>query len=660
VPKQVLLIEDEESVAKAIGEVCTSLPDVEVAFARNGAAGLDALQQIAFDLVVLDILLPGGMDGYKVASSMRDAGSKASIVVLSGFVKDPKVQRDLQAKYGVRAVLQKPLVPEDLRAAIASALGVGAARTSTGSMPAISGSAAPAQVGSFQLELSGVPVPALFGELFRAKAEGVLDLGRGNTKKRFYLQRGFFRYATSNVRAETLAGLAQARGVPEAKLNAALQTARDQGLALTDVLVAQRVVSEKDLGVLLVAQTEEVAMTALDWPDGKASFKAGPVQTGPEARANPVMCVLRGLKQRVQPAQARRWLEAQKSAVLERTPEFERELFSIRNLFAGETVTPGVNGRFTLGELLGRAKDPDVQLLHALLACGLARVKGAPPVSLAGGARPATEPGVPAFVARPGTRSVRDYTAEEKTARTQIFAEQARLATATTHYQVLGVQPGAEASAIKSAFLRLARTYHADAYPGLELGDAATVLDDIFKRVTEANRVLGSPEERATYDHVLDAKSRGLPSNVDEVMQAESMFARAESAQKAGRLPDAEKLYREAVALNAGEPNYLLALANAVYRLKGKAGTTEVLDLLDKSIALKHDSPAALLLRGQLLLETGDAKQALELARRITGLQAGYPGAMELLRQAKVASTGPAVPEKSGGFFGKLLGGKGK
>ncbi len=137
-------------------------------------------------------------------------------------------------------------------------------------------------------------------------------------------------------------------------------------------------------------------------------------------------------------------------------------------------------------------------------------------------------------------------------------------------------------------------------------------------------------------------------------------FQRGEGSRKAGRLKEAEKLYREAVALNAGEAHYLFALANAVAQMQGKAGHKEALELLDKSLKLKQDNKAAMLLRGQLLLEAGDAKLALEVGRSIINLEAGYNGAMDLVKAAKAAmASGPATTEK-GGLFGKLFGSKGK
>jgi CheY-like chemotaxis protein/tetratricopeptide (TPR) repeat protein len=666
--KQVLIIEDDDAVAKAVAEVCAGLGEVEVALAKTGSAGVDKFGQQAFDLVMLDILLPGNLDGYKVAEALRDkpGGAEVPIVVMSGFVKDPKVQKELQARFALKALLLKPLKPDDVRLAVAGALGLARPLSNPTPVAPLAAEAAAPKAESFVADLRELTVPELFGELFRRKAEGALDLTRGQTKKRFYLQRGWFRYGTSNVRAETLSGILPSRGVPEARVAEAMARAKSEGIAVTDALVELRVITERDVPALLANQTEEVAITALGWPDGKASFKAQVVDSGPEGRANPVMCVLKGLKRTGTAEQSRAALEPQRNAVLERTPELERELFAVRGLFAGETMTAAINGKLKVGELLGRAKDIDAQLLHALVACGLARVKGAAPMHL-GAARPTTEPGTPAFVpgggARPQTSSLRkQHSPIEEQARQQVFGEQRRLAAAADHYQVLGVPRGADAATIKTAYFKLARAFHADSFAGMDLGDAAPALEEVFKRVTEANRVLSHEEERTTYNLILENKAKGLPTSVEQVMQAEATFQRAESARKAGRLKDAEKLYREAVAQNAGEANFLLSLATAVHQMYGKASDAEVLDLLDKCLKIKQDSLPAMLLRGQLLLNGGEFKPALEIGRKILGIQADYPGAMELIKQAKAGvAGGPGAPgSEKGGLLGKLFGGKGK
>jgi two-component system, OmpR family, response regulator RpaA len=66
---QLLLIEDDEVVARTIQRSLRGL-ECQVYRQPDGPAGLAAMRQAAFDLVILDVALPG-MDGYTVARQMR-------------------------------------------------------------------------------------------------------------------------------------------------------------------------------------------------------------------------------------------------------------------------------------------------------------------------------------------------------------------------------------------------------------------------------------------------------------------------------------------------------------------------------------------------------------------------------------------------------------
>ena len=63
------------------------------------------------------------------------------------------------------------------------------------------------------------------------------------------------------------------------------------------------------------------------------------------------------------------------------------------------------------------------------------------------------------------------------------------------YYKILGVEPSADAKAIKSAYRRLARKYHPDV--SKEAG-----AEDRFKEINEAHEVLGDEKRRAEYERL--------------------------------------------------------------------------------------------------------------------------------------------------------------
>lgn len=62
------------------------------------------------------------------------------------------------------------------------------------------------------------------------------------------------------------------------------------------------------------------------------------------------------------------------------------------------------------------------------------------------------------------------------------------------YYEVLGVDKGADESAIKSAYRKLAKKYHPDVNPGDKEAEKK------FKEATEAYGILSDPEKRRQYD----------------------------------------------------------------------------------------------------------------------------------------------------------------
>jgi curved DNA-binding protein CbpA len=83
-----------------------------------------------------------------------------------------------------------------------------------------------------------------------------------------------------------------------------------------------------------------------------------------------------------------------------------------------------------------------------------------------------------------------------------------------THYELLGVQPGSGADALRHAYQGFAATFHPDAHAH-RTPEERNAVNTIFKRGTEAFRVLSDPTLRARYDEQLTPKAaapaRGAP-----------------------------------------------------------------------------------------------------------------------------------------------------
>jgi PAS domain S-box-containing protein len=105
---RILLIEDGVDAADTL-RYLLEMAGHRVEVARTGPAGLEAARRWPPDLVLCDLALPGGMDGYEVARALRAAPPRLPIrlVALSGSGQHEDQRRAYQAGFDQR--LTKPI-----------------------------------------------------------------------------------------------------------------------------------------------------------------------------------------------------------------------------------------------------------------------------------------------------------------------------------------------------------------------------------------------------------------------------------------------------------------------------------------------------------------------------------------------------------------------
>lgn len=120
---QLVAIEDEPEIAELLRVVLTS-PSVELSFAATGNEGLALIRQVRPDLAILDVMLPGELDGWDVFDTLRADPAFASLPVLMLTVqRHPAERAHLFADDGINQYLTKPFDPLVLRDRIERMLG---------------------------------------------------------------------------------------------------------------------------------------------------------------------------------------------------------------------------------------------------------------------------------------------------------------------------------------------------------------------------------------------------------------------------------------------------------------------------------------------------------------------------------------------------------
>jgi CheY-like chemotaxis protein len=118
---RILLVDDNHDSAEMLAEILR-LWGHAVQVADDGAAALRLAAQDAFDVIVLDIGLPG-LDGYEVARRLRTQSTAARVIALSGYGDADHRRRAEEA--GFDGYLVKPADPDEVREILAAPPGDG-------------------------------------------------------------------------------------------------------------------------------------------------------------------------------------------------------------------------------------------------------------------------------------------------------------------------------------------------------------------------------------------------------------------------------------------------------------------------------------------------------------------------------------------------------
>lgn len=113
---RILIADDHEMFREGIKRICEDNPDIVVAGeASNGIEALDRVSKEEFDLLLLDIAMPGlsGLDALKQLKSMKP---KLRVLVLSMYPEDEYAIRAIKA--GAAGYLTKAKASHELMAAI--------------------------------------------------------------------------------------------------------------------------------------------------------------------------------------------------------------------------------------------------------------------------------------------------------------------------------------------------------------------------------------------------------------------------------------------------------------------------------------------------------------------------------------------------------------
>lgn len=118
---KVLLVDDEKSISSIFATALRAM-DFEVETACDAESAVERVEARAFDVLVVDMILPG-MDGVALTRSVHEAHPETKVIVLTGAPSDDNYTETMNA--GAFAYLKKPIrlaeLTEEIKRAAAAA-----------------------------------------------------------------------------------------------------------------------------------------------------------------------------------------------------------------------------------------------------------------------------------------------------------------------------------------------------------------------------------------------------------------------------------------------------------------------------------------------------------------------------------------------------------
>ena len=111
--KTILVVEDQADIRKLI-RMTMEMVDRVVHEADNGEEGLRLVRGLRPDLVLLDVMMPGSLDGYQVCQFIKQDPALREIKVVMLTARGQQADFEMGRQAGADAYLTKPFSPLEL------------------------------------------------------------------------------------------------------------------------------------------------------------------------------------------------------------------------------------------------------------------------------------------------------------------------------------------------------------------------------------------------------------------------------------------------------------------------------------------------------------------------------------------------------------------
>jgi curved DNA-binding protein CbpA len=479
--------------------------------------------------------------------------------------------------------------------------------------------------------LEEISLPRLLIDLYRARFDGRVELGRQRVEQTFLFASGVAVGCESAAKKNDLCDQLVAAGtITQEDCDRAISLVESRGCKEASALLELDLLDPRGLVLALRDQIRIRLLECISWPKGAFSLDAG---SPPSDAANPfkidVYDVLQaGIEAHWRADQVLGDLEPKIERFASKNDRFSSIFERLESDDALAAFVQALDGTRAFWDALKLATSP-----RSLAAAWVLDAAGALDYSLESNAADSKTPVEVeiSFTDSANTKSQRP-TADESTPDLGSKPVESKAAAALRseitsrleklddldYYQLLSIDAEAKADTIKASYLQAAKRYHPDALAKAGLDKKTRQqANNVFARISKAYSVLSNQRQRAEYDEA--QRSSEGPIDAARLANAESLYRKGEMLLRSGNFAGALEFLRPAVELWPDESDYCSALGWALYR---KLPSEPVLarEQLERAIELSPQNATAIHRLSITVRSMGEDEKAdslLERARSI-------------------------------------------
>lgn len=112
-PHRILIVEDQADICKLV-RMTLEFGDFEIHEAHDGEMGLNMARVVKPHIMLLDVMMPGLLDGYQVCRRIKDDPELKHIQVIMLTARGQATDLQAGSAAGANAYLVKPFSPLEL------------------------------------------------------------------------------------------------------------------------------------------------------------------------------------------------------------------------------------------------------------------------------------------------------------------------------------------------------------------------------------------------------------------------------------------------------------------------------------------------------------------------------------------------------------------